>query len=218
MMSRFLLASLCTCLLLAGCASLIHPNTTPTIVTTATPVANNPYITLLANLSSNDLAKQSDVFYEVERNQLQAPTTLNQLRYALALGIPGHPNSDASTTKKLLEQLLANPERLSSEERSLTIVVLNLCDETLKQQAEGRRLAATLDDKTKTESNLERRMQLQADEITKLRKALDTAQQKLDAIKDLEKSISERSTSPTGTRDSGNRETTSQTQTAPTSR
>ena len=178
----------------------------------------NDYMDMLARLSSTDPVQQSDTFYQVEQASLQAPTTMNQLRYALALAMPGHPASDPVKAKKLLDQALLYPERLSVSELALGKSMLHVTEQWLKLQAENRRLLATVDDRTRAQSNSERRLQAQSEELTKLRKALDAAQQKLDAIKDIEKSISERSTTPAGTRDTGNRDSTNQTQTTPAGR
>lgn len=204
---------------LSACESLA-PITQPTPVTIIAPTDSvmDGYVEILSALSSPDPARQSDVFYALEKNQTQSPTTLNQLRYAIALALPGHPNSDPVKGKRLLEQTLANPARLSPGEQALAFTMTNVADQWLKMQSETRRLAATVDDRTRAQSNSERRFQAQADELLKLRKALDAAQQKLDAIRDIEKSISERSTTPTGTRDTGNRDSTNQTQTPPASR
>jgi hypothetical protein len=212
-------ALLIACGWLGGCESLLplKPAPTPVVTPPVTSVLDG-YVAMLAILSGQDKVKQSDVFYEVEKNQTLTPTTLNLLSYALALTIPGHPNSDLMKGKRLLEQVLSNPERISSTEQSLAMIMLNSADQGLKAQAEMRRLSATVDDRTRTQSNSERRFQAQADEINRLRKALDAAQQKLDAIRDIEKSISERSTSPTGTRDTGSRDSPAQTQTPPVSR
>jgi Skp family chaperone for outer membrane proteins len=207
------------CLCLGACESLAP--TKPVAVTTAALPAKSPldgYVQMLAALSGQDRVRQSDVFYQVEKDQTLAPTTLNVLSYAMALVIPGHPNSDPIKGKRLLEEVLTNPERISVAEQSLAVTMLNIADQWLKMQAEMRRLAATVDDRTRTQSNSDRRSLAQAEEINKLRKALDAAQQKLDAIRDIEKSISERSTTPSGTRDSGNREPTTQTQTPPAGR
>ncbi|MGD9841388.1 MAG: hypothetical protein AB7U99_00550 [Steroidobacteraceae bacterium] len=167
---------------------------------TQTDSATADYINMLASLSDDDVTKQIDTFYAVEQSNAQAPTTMNQLRYAIALASPGHPASDPVKAKKLLEQLLINPEKLSHGELTISKVMLNIAEQSLKLQAENRRLAATVDDRARTQSNSERRLQAQSEELIKIRKALDAAQQKLDAIKDIEKSISERSTSPTGAR------------------
>ena len=218
-MLRHLMLISITCASISGCESLaVNKPVAP--VATATPVNSilNDYVELLAALSSTDKVQQSDVFYAVEKAQTQAPTTLNVLRYAIALACPGHPNSDPLKGKRLLEQTLASPERINASEQAIAVTMLNVADQWLKTQAEMRRLAATVDDRTRTQSNSDRRYQAQTEEILRLRKALDAAQQKLDAIRDIEKSISERSTSPTGTRESGSRDTPSQTQTPPASR
>lgn len=218
-MLRYPAFLLIACSFLIACESLtpIRPSTPVAVATPANSVLDG-YIELLAALSSTDRVRQSDVFYEVEKNQTQAPTTLNVLRYGIALVLPGHPNSDPVKGKRLLEQTLANPERISTSEQAIATTMLNIADQWLKTQAEMRRLTATVDDRTRTQSNSDRRFQAQAEEISKLRKALDAAQQKLDAIRDIEKSISERSTTPSGTRESGSRDTPSQTQTPPVSR
>jgi hypothetical protein len=220
LMLRYLTLISIACVFISGCESLLPSNKPAPPVAAATPVNSilNDYVELLAALSSTDKVQQSDVFYAVEKAQIQAPTTLNVLRYAIALACPGHPNSDPVKGKRLLEQTLASPERINSNEQAIAITMLNIADQWLKTQAEMRRLAATVDDRTRTQSNSDRRYQAQTEEILKLRKALDAAQQKLDAIRDIEKSISERSTSPTGTRESGSRDTPSQTQTPPVSR
>ena len=208
------------CVGLCACESLA-PQKTITQPLPATSVAGNPldgYLDLLTALSGSDRARQSDVFFDIERAYTQAPTTLNQVRYALALALPNHPAADAVKAKKLLEQTLASPERLSGTERALCTMMLSITEQWLKLETENRRLAATVDDRARSQSNSDRRYQAQTEEINRLRKALDAAQQKLDAIKDLEKSISERSASPTGPRDSSNRDTPSQTQTAPSGR
>lgn len=176
------------------------------------------HLNLMSELSGTDPAHQSDVMYEVEKSYTQAPTTANTLRYAIALAVPGHPASDPLQAKKLLEQLLATPERMTTAERSVAQTMLNISDQWLKLQADNRRLAATVDDKAHAQANSDRRLQGQTEEIARLHRALDAAQQKLDAIKDIERSISERSSSSPGTRDSGNRDSASQTQTAPAGR
>lgn len=207
---------LCACL--SACESLVPVSKpAPAVIMQSSSVLDG-YVEMLAGLSSMDRVRQSDVFYAAEKNHAQAPTTLNVLRFAMALAMPGHPNSDPVKGKRLLEQVMANPERISLSEQAIATTMLNIAGEWLTMQAEIRRLNATVDDRTRAQSNSERRLQAQAEELVKLRKALDAAQQKLDAIRDIEKSISERSSTPTGTRDSGNRDSSSQTQTPPAGR
>ena len=109
----------------------------------------------------------------------------------------------------LLETLLATPERLTQDERTLTAVLLHETDVRLKLEAENRRLLATLDDRSRSQANSDKRIQAQIEENARLRRALAEAQQKLDAIKEIERSIIERSPTPPGNRDAAPSETQS---------
>jgi hypothetical protein len=171
--------------------------------TEAAPTIGNTaaYLEIMSGLGTPDRARQADVFYEVEREYTRAPTTASTLRYAVALVTPGHPASSPSEGKRLLETLLATPERLTQDERTLTAVLLHETDARLKLEAENRRLLTTLDDRGRMQTNSDRRIQAQIEENARLRRALAEAQQKLDAIKEIEKSIIERSPTPPGNRD-----------------
>src|SRR5690606_13313241 len=142
-----------------------------------------------------------DVFYEVEREYTRAPTTASTLRYAVARATPGHPASDPLEGRRLLETLLAMPERMTQEERTLAAVLLHETNTRLKLEAENSRLLATLDDHSRSQANSDKRVQVQIEENARLRRALAEAQQKLDAIKEIERSIIERSPTPPGNRD-----------------
>jgi len=168
-----------------------------------------PYLDVMNNLSTPDRARQADLFYEVEREYTRAPTTASTLRYAVALVTPGHPASSPSEGKRLLETLLATPERLTQDERTLASVLLHETDVRLKLEAENRRLLATLDDRSRSQANSDKRIQAQIEENARLRRALTEAQQKLDAIKEIERSIIERSPTPPGNRDAAPSETQS---------
>lgn len=76
------------------------------------------YLDIMQNLSKPDPARQADLFYEVEREYTRAPTTASTLRYAVALVTPGHPASSPNEGKRLLETLLATPERMTQDKRT----------------------------------------------------------------------------------------------------
>jgi hypothetical protein len=168
-----------------------------------------PYLDTMEGLASTDPARQADVFYEVEREYTRAPTTANTLRYAVALVTPAHPATKPLEGKRLLEALLATPERMTQEERTLASVLLHETNTRLKLEAENRRLLATLDDRNRSQANSDKRVQAQLEENARLRRALAEAQQKLDAIKEIERSIIERSPTPPGSRDANSSETQS---------
>jgi hypothetical protein len=177
----------------------------------AAPASGNTpaYLDVMNGLSATDPARQADLFYEVEREYTRAPTTASTLRYAVALVTPGHPASSPSEGKRLLETLLATPERLTQDERALASVLLHETDVRLKLEAENRRLLATLDDRSRSQAHSDKRIQAQIEENARLRRALAEAQQKLDAIKEIERSIIERSPTPPGNRDAAPTETQS---------
>jgi hypothetical protein len=159
------------------------------------------YLETLNRLANSEPAQQADVFYEVERAYTAAPTTANSLRHAIALVTPGHPSSNLAEGKKLLEQLLATPERLVPAERNLAAYLVKDADVRLQLQADIRRLTATVDEHTRGQVGSDKRAQSQAEEIAKLKHALQDAQHKLDAIVSTEKSLSERSRPPTTSRE-----------------
>lgn len=159
------------------------------------------YLETMNALGNGDPAHQADIFHEAEHDFTRAPTTANTLRYALACVTPGHPATRPGEGKRLLETMLATPEHMTQEERTLAAVLLNETNTRLKLEAENRRLAATLDGQSRSQANSDKRVQAQIDENMRLRRALAEAQQKLDAIKEIERSIIERSSTPPGNRD-----------------
>ncbi|HEY5810639.1 MAG TPA: hypothetical protein VIT67_21900 [Povalibacter sp.] len=197
--------------LLSGCGltELRHEPQAPATVTATTEDSLKIYLETMNGLASLDPARQADVFYEVEREYTRAPTTSNTLRYAVALVTPDHPASKPPEGKKLLETLMATPERMTPAERSLAAVLIHNTNARLRLEAENRRLAATLDDRGRSQANSDKRVQAQLEENARLRRALAEAQQKLDAIKEIERSIIERSPTPPGNRDAPNSETQS---------
>jgi len=195
--------------MVSGC-ELLQPQTQSHHPETQNAAGNDPlkvYLDTMNDLGTNNPARQADVFYEVEHDYTRAPTTANTLRYGIALLTPGHPAAKPADGKKLLESLLATPERLTQPERTLAAVLVQQTDARLTLEAENRRLLETLDDRNRSQANFEKRAQAQLEDNAKLRRALAEAQQKLDAIKEIERSIIERSPTPPGNRDTPNSET-----------
>ena len=198
-------------LLLSGCEVL--PQRTATNPAAVTPNQDilRVYLETMTGLSSGDPARKADVFYEVERDYTRAPTTLATLRYAAALVTTGHPATKPVEGKRLLETLLATPERMLPDERMLATALLNETNARLQLEAENRRLLATLDDRGRSQANSDKRVQAQVEENARLRRALTEVQQKLDAIKEIERTLSERSPTSPSSRDTPPSETQSST-------
>jgi hypothetical protein len=94
---------------------------------------------------------------------------------------------------------MANPEMLLSVERALAFLELQQIDDHLTLEAENRRLQgdAVRADRERL-STVNRRLQLETDENARLRKELDEARAKLDAIANIERSLNERKPSNEG--------------------
>jgi hypothetical protein len=212
MLRRCVVASLLCAF--AGCALTDRLNNQPLPAPIVAPAQISAsglraYLDTMEGLANADPARQAEVFYEVDREFTRAPTTASTLRYAVARVTPGHPASVPQEGKRLLETLLATPERMTQEERSFAAVLLNETNARLKLEAENRRLLATLDDRSRSQANSDKRVQAQLEENARLRRALAEAEQKLNAIKEIERSIIERSPSPPGSRDANPSETQS---------
>ena len=98
-----------------------------------------------------------------------------------------------------MRELLANPEMLLSGERALAFLELQQIDDHLTLEAENRRLQgdAVRADRERL-STVNRRLQLETDENARLRKELEEARAKLDAIANIERSLNERKPSNQG--------------------
>jgi hypothetical protein len=148
---------------------------------------------LMSELPKGDPARQAELFQSAKDAATLSPTTSNRLKYALALATPGHGGSDPVAAQRQLSELLARPETLLTVERLLAQVELQEVDRMLVLQAENKRLR---DDESHDSRDkllaANRRLQAESDENAKLRKALDEARAKLDAITHIEGSINNR--------------------------
>ena len=152
-----------------------------------------PLLDLMSALPKGDPARQAELFQSAKDAASLSPTTSNRLKYALALAIPGHSGSDPVAAQRQLSELLARPETLLPDERLLALVELQEVDQRLVLQAENQRLRdeALHDSKDKLQA-INRRLQAESDENARLRKALDEAHAKLEAVTHIERSINER--------------------------
>jgi hypothetical protein len=157
------------------------------------PVA--PLLQLMSELPKGDPARQAELFQSAKDQASLSPTTSNRLKYDVALATPGHSGSDPVAAQRQLSELLARPETLLPDERLLALVELQDVDQRLILQAENQRLReeASHDSRDKLQA-ANRRLQAESDENARLRKALDEARAKLDAVTHIERSITERAT------------------------
>jgi hypothetical protein len=158
------------------------------------PVA--PLLEMMSNLPQGDPARQAEVFQQAKDAAELQPTTSNRLRYALALATPGYSGSDPVAAQRQLAELLARPETLLPVERLLAGVELKEVEQRLILQAENARMrdAVPNDSHDKLQA-INKRLAAETDENAKLRKALDEARAKLEAVTHIEqRSVTDRGT------------------------
>jgi hypothetical protein len=150
---------------------------------------------LMDALPAGDPARQAEVFQATKDAASLSPTTSNKLKYALALATPGHSGSDPVAAQRQLSELLAKPETLLPDERLLALVELQNVDQRLVLQEENKQLREDAPRESRDKLlAINRRLSAESDENARLRKALDEAQAKLDAVTHIERSINDRGT------------------------
>lgn len=191
--------------LMGACVTDTNPHerdqqTAPVVDRTA---ASNAAVTedlqLLQRLVQGAPAEQAEISTGAQRDFDVAPTPSRQLRLALVLATPGHPGADRVRAQGLLRELMANPEMLLTGERALAFLELQQIDDHLTLEAENRRLQGdALRADREHQSSANRRLQAESDENARLRKELEEARAKLDAIANIERSLNERKPSNEG--------------------
>lgn len=156
------------------------------------------YLTSLQQLVQGSPTEQAEVLagaragYEASR---EGPPLL---RYGLVLAAPGHPGRDPSQAQQLLREALSRPELLGIAERALAVVELQRVNDELRLTAENARLVTDAQRERERQKNAApnattaRRLQVEMEENARLRKALDEARAKLDAIANIERTLSDR--------------------------
>lgn len=183
---------------LAGCGlvSQLHGSSGIATRRFAPPAsAIAPDLALISRLPEEDPGRQAEHFQAVKDAAELTPTTSNRLRYALALATPGQSGSDAVAAERQLSQILARPETLLPEERMLAMVELKQVEQRLILQAENERLREQVDDTVRVElKDAKRRLAAESAQNARLRKALQDAEDKIEAVSHLERAINDRAT------------------------
>jgi hypothetical protein len=204
-MARHVLIAMVSAVL-GGCAALAPPfdRGNPTGATPGLPdrdqVQAAAMLEYLASLHSYTKAppeQQAALFLAVREAYEAAVTPSTQLRYALMLAVPGHPASDPRLAQQLLRQLLSAPAALAPSEHAAAFLELQRVDRELALSAENERLRQDKDrDEREKLAALQRRLSAETEENQRLRRELDEAESKLDAIALIERQTSRRGNTP----------------------
>ena len=145
------------------------------------------YLKTLDRLGQGGVAQQAEIIESTRNAYLSDPTTRKRLRYAFVLSVPGHAASDPAGARALLGEALATPETLLPSERALADVMVRDLDARLALTRENESLrngSATEEEQRIGELN--RRLQAEIAEKDRLRRELERAEAKLEAIATLE--------------------------------
>jgi hypothetical protein len=190
-------------LVLAGCttAPKVHAPVAPPARSEDTVLAEQlrEYTGALQAIVQGNPAQQAELLADARAGYEQARQGPAVLRYALLLATPGHPAHDARAAQRLLQETRAHPELLSSVERALAVVATAQVQQELDLTAENARLVAEAQQERERQRNtppttaaLAKRLQDEATENARLRKELDEARAKLDAIASIERNVPDR--------------------------
>jgi hypothetical protein len=151
------------------------------------------YLDHLNRLVNGDTLVQSAAFNQARDAAEFAPTTRNRLRYALALSVPGHSGSDAEAAATRLERLIASGDLLTREELVLAEMQLESAN-AIRALRETNRNAEQALANARLAQDSEHAADLASLEAENeaLRTELETVQTMLDAITNIEQSLSER--------------------------
>lgn len=192
----------------AGCESMrewiARRDVEPVPATVAADEEPGPYVREMYEIANGDPARQAEIFADAAAAAELTPDTMSRLRFALVLAMPGHPGSDPQRAQAMLRELLAQPELLTPLEKSLATIHLQLVEEQLVLGNETRRLRAQNSRAERSEeAAIAQRIAAVEAENRRLRQSLAEAEQKLEAITNIERSIREQSGNNGNTGDEG---------------
>ena len=191
--------------LLVGCSTA--PGTRPVPVATSSPSAEAivqaevlaGYMRALQTVVKGTPTEQAEILDDARRGYEQARQGPAALRLGLLLAAPEHPSRNPQDALQLLREAMARSELLSPVERALAVVETARVEQELGLNAENARLVAEAQQERDRQRNapsttaaLTRQLKAESDENARLRKELDEARAKLEAIANIERSNSTR--------------------------
>ena len=148
------------------------------------------YLSDLYELNASDERKQANITSDAESAARLTPGPSTKLRLALVLATPGHAGYDPARAATLLREVLDQQPLLTSSETSLATIYLNSIESLSEAANEASRLRSASERAAASEARAasSRISNLEA-ENRQLRDALAEAEQKLEAITSIERTI-----------------------------
>ena len=114
------------------------------------------------------------------------------MRFGLVLAIPGHPESNPELAQSILREVLAQTILLTPAEISLAVIHLNSVERQIIANFETERLRASTSRAAQSQQQATaQRLAAAEAENRRLLRELEEAEQKLEAITSIERSIRE---------------------------
>ncbi len=145
------------------------------------------YLDELYRLAAGDPDAQAELFAGASAAADLMPGPSTNLRFALFLATPGHAGADAERAQGLLRELLAQTPLLTPAEVALATIHLKAAEERIVLSAEARQLRASETE----DAAVGQRLDKAEAENRRLRDELEVAENKLQAITSIERSIRE---------------------------
>lgn len=154
--------------------------------------AADQYLQELKNLAAGDPATQAEIYADANSGAMLTPGPQTNLRYALVLATPGHSESNLQGAQSMLREILAQSELMTQSEVALATVYLKSVEQMIVLESEARRLRASSSraEQTREQATNQRLASVEA-ENRRLRRELEDALEKLEAIQSIERSIRE---------------------------
>jgi hypothetical protein len=153
------------------------------------------YLQELNQLVSGDAHQQADIFADASSAAKLTPGPSSNLRLGLVLATPGHPESDPVRAQGLLSGVLNESELMTSAEIALATIALNNVESVMGVTSAAAQAARVQESTSRAARNegqaLSQRLATSEAENARLRAELEEAEQKLDAITSIERSIRE---------------------------
>ncbi len=150
------------------------------------------YVAELGKIASGDPAAQAEIYADAAAAAQLTPDASTNLRLGLVLAIPGHPEYDPERAQSILREVLAQSILLTPAEISLATIHLNYVERQIVADSESRQQSVSSSRIARSEQQtLSQRLAAAEADNRQLRQDLDEAEEKLEALSSIERSIRE---------------------------
>ena len=150
------------------------------------------YVAELGKIASGDPAAQAEIYADAAAAAQLTPDAATNLRLGLVLAIPGHPEYDPERAQSILREVLAQTILLTPAEISLATIHLNYVERQIVADSESRQQSVSSSRIARSEQQtLSQRLADAEADNRQLRQDLDEAEEKLEALSSIERSIRE---------------------------